>query len=306
MKKPTKVSSLLLAALLCIAALFGVANAAPAKARASGASDDLTVGVTLAKAQDKHSANINAALTSVFQGYQFTSTIYDANDDVNVQIEQINMFITQGVDAIVIEPVDETTLYNPIQVANEAGIIIIIIGQSNLHPEAIYIDFDYIGEAENTVDDFLNNHYDPSENNNVLIVAHYSEHGRNYKDTVSAKIKKETVIIPDIIEINDTVSTKEAVMQWIEANNRQLPSAIFCCCDENANAAKEALLELEFTFGSSGMPLYGFFPSDAHHYNELAKTVAELILRVKNEEYTPTGNDLFLIGFCHCEDEYSA
>lgn len=304
MKKPTKVSSLLLAALLCIAALFGVANAAPAKARASGTSDDLTVGVTLAKAQDKHSANINAALTSVFQGYQFTSTIYDANDDVNVQIEQINMFINQGVDAIVIEPVDETTLYAPIQVADEAGIIIIIIGQSNLHPEAIYIDFNYIGEAENTVDDFLNNHYDPSKNNKVLIVAHYSTHGDAYQTAIWNKL---TLQEPDIkiktIWINDTDSTKEAVMQWIEANNRQLPSAIFCCCDENANAAKEALLELGFTFGSGGMPLYGFFPSDVHHYNELAKTIAELIPRIKNEEYTPTGNDLFLIGFCHCEDE---
>ena len=54
-------------------------------------------------------------------------TIVEANNDASKQVQQIENFILEGMDAIIIDPISATALTGAIQEASDAGIPCIII-----------------------------------------------------------------------------------------------------------------------------------------------------------------------------------
>jgi ribose transport system substrate-binding protein len=112
------------AALLCVAMVAPVATAQSPAAEAS--CTPYTVGVTV--------YNMSSYITLGKQGmdaYAAANCISldwnSANDDVNTQISQMQQLIGKQVDAIIIVPVDASTLGPQVQQAKDAGIPVIAV-----------------------------------------------------------------------------------------------------------------------------------------------------------------------------------
>ena len=63
------------------------------------------IGVCIYKFDDAFMTTYRNALQEILEGKGYEVTFVDGNNDQNKQNEQINTFVTQGVDALIINPV---------------------------------------------------------------------------------------------------------------------------------------------------------------------------------------------------------
>lgn len=289
MKVTQKISSLLLAVILCFATIVGFTNnTATTGVYASGKSKIINIGISMPSSND-HETNILSRLQTLCQAYGYQVATADAQNSASNQVDQINQFIDNQVDIIVVMPVDENALAGVLTDAANAGIGIIVIGYNNgLYPNALYVNFDYAGIGESNADDFLNNHYDAGAGATVLIVACSNEHGESYYEAVKNKFQNTSVVCEEI-RIENIDAAADAIKRWIESNNGLLPDAIFCCCYTNAQILKQVLLELGFTFGPGGIPIYGL-GVNGNIYDALVEKIFELIQKLLSGEINPTGD----------------
>lgn len=289
MKVTKKISSLLLAVILCFATIVGFANnTAKTSVYASGNSAADKVGISMPSLQDPHMAEICGSVQNIFRYYGYTDYIADAQNSADNQVDQINQFIDYQVDVIVVMPVNENALLGVLTKAASKNIAIIVIGENNgLYPKALYINIDYAGLAESNADDFLNNHYNAESDSKVLIVACNNQHGETYRTAIKNKFENTSVIRKEII-IDDVERAANEIKKWIEENNWSLPDAIFCCCYTSAKLVEQVLLELGFTFGPGGIPIYGL-GSNSNIYDALAEMLFEFVEKLLNGEIIPTG-----------------
>lgn len=287
MKVTKKVSSFLLAVILCFATIVGFANnTATTAVYASGNSDVVKIGISMPSSND-HETNILNPLDALCQAYGFQVSSANAQNSASNQVDQINQFIDNQVDIIVVMPVDQNALVGVLTDAANAGIGIIVIGYNNgLYPNALYINFDYAGIGESNADDFLNNHYDAEAGATVLIVACTNEHGESYYKAVKNKFQNTSVVCEEI-RIENVEYAADAMENWITSNG--LPDAIFCCCYINAQILKQVLLKLGFTFGPGGIPIYGL-GVNGNIYDALVEKIFELIQKLLSGEINPTGD----------------
>lgn len=288
MKVTKKVSSFLLAVILCFATIVGFANNMTTTAvYASGDSAVKTVGISMPSLQEQHTVAIYNSVRTTFQNYGYRDYVADAQNVALDQVDQIYDFIDKQVDLIVVMPVDENALVGVLTEAANANIGIIVIGKNNgLYLNALYINFDYAGFAESNADDFLNNHYDAGAGATVLIVACTNEHGESYYRAVKNKFQNTSVVCKEI-RIENVEYAEDAIEHWITSNG--LPDAIFCCCYINAQILEQVLLKLGFTFGPGGIPIYGL-GVNSNIYDALAEMIFEFAEKILNGEINPTGD----------------
>lgn len=287
MKVTKKISSLLLAVILCFATIVGFANnTATTGVYASGKSKIINIGISMPSSND-HETNILSRLQTLCQAYGYQVATADAQNSASNQVDQINQFIDNQVDIIVVMPVDENALAGVLTDAANAGIGIIVIGYNNgLYPNALYVNFDYAGIGESNADDFLNNHYDAGAGAKVLIVACDNQHGDNYSNAVENKFQNTSVVC-EKIKIEYIEYAASEIKNWITSNG--LPDAIFCCCYTNAQILEQVLLELGYTFGPGGIPIYGL-GVNSNIYDALVEKIFELIQKLLSGEINPTGD----------------
>lgn len=94
-----------------------------APAEASG--DKITVGVNLYYKRDEYYADLDSTFKQYGAELGYDIVVTDADGDVATQIHQVEDFVTQGVDAILIAVADPEALIPPIQAAVDAGIPVI-------------------------------------------------------------------------------------------------------------------------------------------------------------------------------------
>jgi ribose transport system substrate-binding protein len=122
MKKTTIVISVLMALSVILAACSSpAATAAPAAAAAAPAKQ-ITVGVSLLTRTHTFYTLMETALNdeAAKQGVKIVAV--DANMDNATQLNQVQDFITQKVDAIILTPVDSAGIESAIKLANDAKI----------------------------------------------------------------------------------------------------------------------------------------------------------------------------------------
>ena len=289
MKVTKKVSSFLLAVILCFATIVGFANnTATTAVYAAGKSAEKKVGISLSSEND-HETNILYCLRTKYKVVGYQVDYFNAKDNVSDQVDQIRTLINNKVSVLIVIPVDENALVGVLTEAANANIGIIVIGKNNgLYPNALYINFDYAGFGESNADDFLNNHYDAESSAKVLIVACANEHGDDYSNAVENKFQNTSVVCEEI-RIENVEYAEDAIENWIEANNGLLPDAIFCCCYTNAQIVEQVLLKLGFTFGPGGIPIYGL-GSNSNMFDALAEIIFEFAEKILNGEINPTGD----------------
>ena len=98
----------MLAILLAFCMLFGMAACGGNSGESEGegeTAETKTVGVCIYKFDDAFMTTYRNALEAILKEKGYEVTVVDGNNDQAKQTEQINTFITQGVDALIINPV---------------------------------------------------------------------------------------------------------------------------------------------------------------------------------------------------------
>ena len=105
-----------------------------------------TVGVCIYKFDDAFMTTYRNALQEILEGKGYTVTVVDGNNDQVKQNEQINTFITQGVDALIINPVMTSAAATIIDTVKSADIPTVLINREPTADDmAAYDKLVYVG-----------------------------------------------------------------------------------------------------------------------------------------------------------------
>lgn len=102
----------------------------------SGATPEKVIGVTMKNANNPFFKVIANSLDAEAKKVGYSTISLSGNDDVATQGNQIKDFITQGVSAIVLAPVDSKSIGPAIMEANEAGIPVFTVDDACVDPNA--------------------------------------------------------------------------------------------------------------------------------------------------------------------------
>ncbi len=112
-------TSFLATAALAALAVAGLAQPASAT----------TIGVTMDKFDDNFLTSVRNAITDEAKAKGISIQVEDANDDTGKQISQIQNFIAQKVDAIIVNPVDTSATPKMTQLATAAKIPLVYVNR---------------------------------------------------------------------------------------------------------------------------------------------------------------------------------
>lgn len=116
-------------------------SSAPEAAPAGG-----NIGVCIYKFDDAFMTTYRNALQKILEDKGYTVTVVDGNNDQAKQNEQINTFITQGVDALIINPVMTSAAATIIDTVKTADIPTVLINREPTADEmAAYEKLVYVG-----------------------------------------------------------------------------------------------------------------------------------------------------------------
>ena len=107
-----------------------------------------TVGVCIYKFDDAFMTTYRNALQEILEGKGYKVTIVDGNNDQSKQNEQINTFITQGVDALIINPCMTSAADSIIATVKAAGVPTVLINreptaeQMSAYDKLVYVGCD--------------------------------------------------------------------------------------------------------------------------------------------------------------------
>ena len=105
-----------------------------------------TVGVCIYKFDDAFMTTYRNALQEILEGKGYKVTTVDGNNDQSKQNEQINTFITQGVDALIINPFMTSAADQIISTVQAAGIPTVLINREpSAEQMAVYDKLVYVG-----------------------------------------------------------------------------------------------------------------------------------------------------------------
>ena len=104
------------------------------------------VGICIYKFDDNFMTTYRNALQEILEGKGYEVTVVDGNNDQAKQTEQINTFITQGVDALIINPVMTSAAAQIVSTVKDAGIPTVLINREPTAEEmAPYDKLVYVG-----------------------------------------------------------------------------------------------------------------------------------------------------------------
>lgn len=139
----------MLAILLAFCMLFGMAACGGNSGESAGegdATETKTVGVCIYKFDDAFMTTYRNALEAMLKEKGYEVTVVDGNNDQAKQTEQINTFITQGVDALIINPVMTSAAAQMIATVKEADIPTVLINREPTADEmAVFEKLVYVG-----------------------------------------------------------------------------------------------------------------------------------------------------------------
>jgi len=125
MKRIDRVSKILTVFLAVMLLVSGCSRSGGSNG--ASAEGNITVGVCLSSFHAGFMTAINQAVTDKGEELGITVNVANANGDASVQADNMQNFITQGVSAIVINPIDSNGIVPSIEMANAKGIPVFII-----------------------------------------------------------------------------------------------------------------------------------------------------------------------------------
>lgn len=93
--------------------------------------EDLTIGFTVSTLNNPAFVFLKDQIEEFGQESGSTIVVLDAQNDAATQANNVDDFIQQGVDAIIINPVDSAAITTSVEAANEAGIPVVAVDRSS-------------------------------------------------------------------------------------------------------------------------------------------------------------------------------
>ncbi len=149
--------------LLALCLILGLAGGALAE-------EEITVGYTVQSMENAYFVSIVDGMKAAAKDRGINLIVSDAAADASKHINHIEDFIAQGVDAIIISPVDQEAPVDAVKQAQEAGIPVISLDQEVSGSDAVFCisehAYGYMGgqiagewlnekEADGTIEDVL-------------------------------------------------------------------------------------------------------------------------------------------------------
>ncbi len=140
----------LIAILLCLALVLGMAACAAPAAQEAAADGAKTIGICMPTKEQTIWTIQGERLTQAFQDAGYNVLIEYAEDDSAKQVMQIENFITKGVDGLVIVAVDCASLTDACEKAKAAGILVVADDRLITNTKAVdyYVTFDLVRLGE--------------------------------------------------------------------------------------------------------------------------------------------------------------
>ena len=142
-----KIIALLLSALMVMSLFAGCGNKTGDDGKSSGCDGEKgTIGVCIYKFDDAFMTTYRNSLQEILEGKGYKVSVVDGNNDQAKQNEQINTFISQGVQALIINPVMTSAADQIISTVKDAGIPTVLINREPTAEQmAAYDKLVYVG-----------------------------------------------------------------------------------------------------------------------------------------------------------------
>ena len=119
------------------------ASSAAASSTAASAAGSANIGVCIYQFADNFMTLYRTDLEEYLKDMGYSVTIMDGKNDQNTQTEQINTFLQQGVDVLIINPVQTTSAQTIVDTVSPSGTPIVFI---NREPDKSVLD-SYAGKC---------------------------------------------------------------------------------------------------------------------------------------------------------------
>lgn len=129
---------------------LGACSAQGGASGGGGADDgEITIGLAVPNQQSPFFVAIRQSAEAEAKAQGIKMVFADAKGDSDAQVNQVQDFITQGVDAIIYIPAGATAATVPVRAAGEAGIPVVTVDRNpDGAPGATFIASDSVGGAE--------------------------------------------------------------------------------------------------------------------------------------------------------------
>ncbi|WP_042462222.1 sugar ABC transporter substrate-binding protein [Neobacillus dielmonensis] len=239
MKKFTSVISVLLVFLLI--AGCGMQTTGTAKKDDKKKDDQIVIGVSLLNLGNEFIVQIKNGIEKKAKELGVKVIINDAQKSADKQLQQVDSFIAQGVDAIVVNPVETEASSPAVEKAKAAGIPVINVnGVTTAEPDAFVGSKDE--ESAEIAIKFLAEKLNGK--GNIVMMHGYPGQAAEIKRTDGAKnILKNYPDMKLIAEQTANWSRDEALSlmeNWLQANKGKI-NAVFAQNDEMGMGALQAL-----------------------------------------------------------------
>ncbi len=248
MNKKNRLGAFLFAAAFAASTLAGCAGGGNSTNGGSGASGSHEIGYVNLADTDVFCMAREAALSAAIAGSDYTVSFSDGNNDNQKQIDQVNAFISRGVDALVIVPADSEAIVPAINAAESAKIPVVCLGIA-----ASSGSFTYIG-SQNFDAGYMQGEYMAGqlpEGANILYCAgtaglqHSAERRAGFLAALEEKGRSDITVLAD----QDGDYVKDEAMRicdaWIQTYSDGAGgvnfNAIVCANDQMALGCMESL-----------------------------------------------------------------
>lgn len=166
MKK--KLIAFLLVAVLAVAVLAGCVD----RNEPTQGDTPFKVGITIQSLENSYWAGVFGVVDLLMAEKGWEYTILSSGDNSATQIQQIENFITSGVDLIMVHPVDPHALEDPLKRARDAGILVMSWDDKMENTDLNWVlDNTELGYAiGSAAAEFINKHYSEDNKAKVAII----------------------------------------------------------------------------------------------------------------------------------------
>lgn len=130
---------------LFVISVFMLSILSGCKSAAEGKKNGIVIGTAMPQLDYKYLTYLNDAMKNSAKEQQVELKIADAKNDISNQLSQVEKFVVQGVDAIVMVPVDDSAVKPMVDVANRANIPMIVVNKQPTDPDVFKNIDAYVG-----------------------------------------------------------------------------------------------------------------------------------------------------------------
>ncbi|WP_147198696.1 sugar ABC transporter substrate-binding protein [Pantoea sp. CCBC3-3-1] len=209
---------------------------------------DLQIGVSMALFDDNFLTIVRTSMQKEMQKEQVKGQIEDAKGDVAQQLQQVQNFIGQGVDAIIVNPVDTNAVKPIMDQASKAGVPLIFVNRrpaaeltgkmayvgsdselaGRLQMEALAKNLNYKGNVAILLGDLANESTRERTKGVKAVIANYP--GLKITQQQTAKFTRN-----DAVDVVSNWLTAGDDIQAIAANNDEMAIGALQALGKNAS-----------------------------------------------------------------------